>query len=188
YIAGTPFVGAEVAMYGGPGEHRGEYTAWDPVAREEVWTIEEEVPVWSGTVATAGGITFYGTMDRWFKAVDASTGDILWQFRVESGIIGQPITYLGPDGRPYVAIASGVGGWSGAVVAAGLDTDVPFGAPGFVGAMQDLPDVTGPGATLYVAALPERAAAGNAGNASNASNAGGTDGAPGASRENGDAR
>src|SRR5690606_5455832 len=42
YIAGTPFVGAEVAMYGGPGEHRGEYTAWDPVAREEVWTIEEE--------------------------------------------------------------------------------------------------------------------------------------------------
>ncbi len=156
YIAGTPFVGAEVAMYGGPGGHRGEYTAWDPVAGEEAWTIEEEFPVWSGTVATAGGITFYGTMDRWFKAVDAETGDVLWQFRVESGIIGQPITYLGPDGRQYVAIASGVGGWSGAVVAGGLDPNVPFGALGFVGATRDLPDVTGPGGTVYVFALPQR--------------------------------
>jgi alcohol dehydrogenase (cytochrome c) len=159
YIAGTPFVGAEVAMYAGPGGYRGEYMAWDPVAREKVWTIEEEFPVWSGTVATAGGITFYGTMDRWFKAVDADSGDALWQTRVASGIIGQPITYEGPDGRQYVAIASGVGGWSGAVVSAGLDTSVPFGALGFVGAMQDLPDVTGPGGTLYVFALPERAAA-----------------------------
>jgi lanthanide-dependent methanol dehydrogenase len=155
YIAGTPFVGAEVAMYAGPGGHRGEFSAWDPIEAREVWTIEEEFPVWSGTIATAGGLTFYGTMDRWFKAVDAETGDVLWQFRVGSGIIGQPITYLGPDGRQYVAIASGVGGWSGAVVSGGLDTRNPFGALGFVGAMQDLPDVTGPGGTLYVFALPQ---------------------------------
>jgi lanthanide-dependent methanol dehydrogenase len=158
YIAGTPFVGAEVTMYAGPGGHRGEYMAWDPVERQRVWTIREEFPVWSGTVATAGGVTFYGTMDRWFKAVDAQTGDILWQFRVESGIIGQPITYLGPDGRQYVAIMSGVGGWAGAVVSGGLDTDVPFGALGFVGAMTDLPEHTAPGGTLYVFALPETAA------------------------------
>ena len=110
YIAGTPFMGAEVAMYAGPGGHRGEYSAWDPIAREEVWTIEEEFPVWSGTLATGGGLTFYGTMDRWFKAVDAVSGEVLWQFRVDSGIIGQPVTYLGPDGRQYIAIAAGVGG------------------------------------------------------------------------------
>src|SRR5690606_16337380 len=156
YIAGTPFVGAEVAMKAGPEGHRGEYMAWDPVAREKVWTIKENFPVWSGTVATAGGITFYGTMDRWFKAVDAESGEVLWRFRVDSGIIGQPITYQGPDGRQYVAIAAGVGGWSGAVVSGNLDTDVPFGALGFVGAMQDLPDHTAAGGTVYVFALPGR--------------------------------
>ena len=154
YIAGTPYVGAEVAMYAGPQGHRGEYMAWDPVAERDVWRIREEFPVWSGTVVTAGNVAFYGTMDRWFKAVDAETGELLWQSRVASGIIGQPVTYLGPDGRQYVAIASGVGGWSGAVVSGGLDPNVPFGALGFVNAMQDLPEVTAAGGTLYVFALP----------------------------------
>lgn len=155
YIAGTPFVGAEVEMYAGPDGERGRYMAWDPVAAEPVWTIEESFPVWSGTVVTAGGVAFYGTMDRWFKAVDAETGAELWRFRTGSGIIGQPITYLGPDGRQHVAILAGVGGWSGAVVSGGLDPTVPFGALGFVGAMADLPEHTGPGGTLYVFALPE---------------------------------
>ena len=159
YVSGTPFLGAEVVMYAGPGGHRGEFMAWDPVARKRAWTIREEFPVWSGTVVTAGGVAFYGTMDRWFKAVDASTGDVLWKFRVESGIVGQPVTYVGPDGRQYVAVLSGVGGWSGAVVSGGLDTDVPFGALGFVNAMKDLPEHTTPGGTLYVFALPERDAA-----------------------------
>ncbi|MFC6488996.1 methanol/ethanol family PQQ-dependent dehydrogenase [Nitratireductor sp. GCM10026969] len=158
YIAGTPFVGAEVEMYAGPGGYRGEYMAWDPVNAEKVWTIEENFPVWSGTVVTAGDVAFYGTMDRWFKAVDARSGELLWQFRVDSGIIGQPITYQGPEGRQYVAVLAGVGGWSGAVVAGDLDTNVPFGALGFVGAMQDLPQHTGPGGTLYVFALPEERA------------------------------
>jgi alcohol dehydrogenase (cytochrome c) len=156
YIAGTPFVGAEVEMYAGPGGHRGEYMAWDPVRREKVWTIEESFPVWSGTVVTAGDVAFYGTMDRWFKAVDARSGELLWQFRTGSGIIGQPITYLGPDGRQYVAILAGVGGWAGAVVSGNLDPTVPFGALGFVGAMQDLPQHTAAGGVLYVFALPEQ--------------------------------
>lgn len=155
YIAGTPFVGAEVAMYAGPGGYRGEYMAWDPVAAKKVWTIRENFPVWSGTVATAGGITFYGTMDRWFKAVDAESGEVLWRYRVDSGIVGQPVTYQGPGGRQYVAIAVGVGGWAGAVVSGDLDTDVPFGALGFVNAMKDLPKHTAPGGTVYVFALPE---------------------------------
>jgi len=156
YIAGTPFVGAEVEMYAGPGGYRGEYMAWDPVGREKVWAIEEEFPVWSGTMVTAGDVAFYGTMDRWFKAVDARSGELLWQFRTGSGIIGQPITYLGPDGRQYVAILAGVGGWAGAVVSGNLDPTVPFGALGFVGAMQDLPQHTAPGGTLYVFALPQQ--------------------------------
>ena len=156
YIAGTPFVGAEVAMYAGPEGHRGEFMAWDPAAEQAVWRIREDFPVWSGTVVTAGNVAFYGTLDRRFKAVDAESGELLWQFRLSSGIIGQPVTYLGPDGRQYVAIASGVGGWAGAVVSGGLDPNVPFGALGFVNAVQDLPQHTAAGGTLYVFALPER--------------------------------
>ncbi|MGZ8975744.1 PQQ-dependent dehydrogenase, methanol/ethanol family, partial [Methylomagnum sp.] len=154
YIAGTPYIGAEVAMKAGPGGHRGLFTAWDPVQNKKVWDIKEEFPAWSGALVTAGDIAFYGTMDRWFKAVDAKTGQELWRFRTGSGVIGQPITYQAPDGRQYVAVMDGVGGWSGAVVAGQLDPHVPYGALGFVGAMQDLPKHTGPGGTLYVFALP----------------------------------
>src|SRR5688572_18156392 len=99
YIAGTPYVGALVKMYPGPGGHRGEVTAWDPVARKAVWKVKESFPVWSGTVATAGDVVFYGTMDNWFKALHARTGKELWKYRVGSGIIGQPVVYRGPDGK-----------------------------------------------------------------------------------------
>lgn len=154
YISGTPYLGAEVAMYAGPGGYRGEYMAWDPVKKEKAWAIQEDFPVWSGTVVTAGDIAFYGTMDRWFKAVDVHSGELLWRFRTDSGIIGQPITYLGADGVQYVAILAGVGGWSGAVVSGNLNEKIPYGALGFVGAMQDLPEVTAAGGTLYVFAIP----------------------------------
>ncbi len=158
YIAGTPYVGAEVAMKAGPGGNRGGFMAWDPVRAKKVWNIEEPFPAWSGAVVTAGDVAFYGTMDRWFKCVNARTGEELWKFRVGSGIIGQPITYKGPDGQQYVAILSGVGGWSGAVVSGQLDTRVPYGALGFVGAMQDLPQNTTAGGTLHVFSLPKLAA------------------------------
>jgi len=154
YIAGTPFVGANVRMYAGPGGHRGEITAWDPVNARRVWSIKENFPVWSGTLVTAGDVVFYGTMDNWFKAVGARDGKLLWQFRVDSGIIGQPVTYRGPDGKQYVAVLAGVGGWSGAIVAAGLDPRDASAALGFANAMKDLPQHTTKGGTLYVFSLP----------------------------------
>jgi alcohol dehydrogenase (cytochrome c) len=143
-----------VRMYAGPGGHRGELTAWDPVAARPAWTINEKFPVWSGTVVTAGDVVFYGTMDGWFKAVDARTGAPLWQYRTGSGIIGQPVTYRGPDGKQYVAVVSGVGGWAGAIVAGGLDPRDSTAALGFAAAMKDLPDATQKGGTLYVFSLP----------------------------------
>jgi PQQ-dependent dehydrogenase (methanol/ethanol family) len=154
YIAGTPYVGANVVMYPGPGGHRGELVAWDPVARRKAWTVTEKFPVWSGVVVTAGDVAFYGTMDGWFKAVDARSGALLWRFKTGSGIVGQPVTYRGPDGKQYVAILSGVGGWAGSIVSAELDPRDPTGANGFVGAMKDLPQFTTKGGTLYVFALP----------------------------------
>jgi PQQ-dependent dehydrogenase (methanol/ethanol family) len=154
YIAGTPYVGANVVMKPGPGGNRGFLTAWDPIAGKPAWQIKEDLPVWSGALATAGDLVFYGTMDGWFKAIDAKTGGLKWQFKTGSGIIGQPVAYKGPDGREYVAVFSGVGGWAGAIVSGNLDPKDPTAALGFVGAMADLKERTAPGGTVYVFALP----------------------------------
>jgi PQQ-dependent dehydrogenase (methanol/ethanol family) len=154
YISGTPYVGADVKMYAGPGGNRGVFTAWDPLNRRPVWEIKEDLPIWSPALATGGGLVFYGTMDGWFKAVDARNGKLLWQFKAGSGIIGQPISYRGPDGRQYIAVVAGVGGWAGAVVAGKLDTRDPTAALGFVNATKDLPAKTTAGGMLYVFALP----------------------------------
>ncbi|MFL5462215.1 MAG: methanol/ethanol family PQQ-dependent dehydrogenase [Gemmatimonadales bacterium] len=154
YISGTPYVAAIVKMYAGPGGHRGEVTAWSPVERKAVWKVKEKFPVWSGTVVTAGDVVFYGTMDGWFKALNARDGSELWRFKVGSGIVGQPIVYRGPDRKEYVAVLSGVGGWAGAVVAGGLDIRDSSAALGFVNAMKDLPQATTKGGMLYVFSLP----------------------------------
>ena len=154
YIAGTPYVGMNVHMMAGPGGHRGELTAWDPAAGRAAWKITEDLPVWSGTLATAGDLVFYGTMDGWFKAIDARTGTELWKYKTGSGIIGQPITYRGPDGHQYVAVMSGVGGWAGGIVAGNLDPRDSTAGGGFAAAMNDLPSKTTKGGTLYVFALP----------------------------------
>ena len=158
YIAGTPYVGATVDMFAGPGGYRGEFMAWDPVQRKKVWQIHENMPVWTGALVTAGDVAFYGTMDRWFKAVDAKDGKPLWQFHMGSGVIGQPVTYQGTDGVQYVAIIEGVGGWPGAIANARIDPRVRNGALGFVGATQDLPTYTQGGGELVVFALPKTGA------------------------------
>ncbi|HET6763617.1 MAG TPA: PQQ-binding-like beta-propeller repeat protein, partial [Longimicrobiaceae bacterium] len=154
YVAGTPYVGANVKIYGGPGGNRGLFTAWDPVQMRAAWQIRERFPVWSGALATGGDVVFYGTMDGFFKAVDARSGRLLWQFKTGSGIISQPTTFRGPDGRQYVAVLDGVGGWAGAIVAGGLDPRDSTAALGMANAMKDLPHFTNKGGTLYVFALP----------------------------------
>jgi glucose dehydrogenase len=150
YIAGTPYVGANVVYRPGPGGHQGNLTAWDPVAARAVWSINERYPAWSGTVATAGDLVFYGTMEGWFKAVNARTGEIVWQFKTGSGIIGQPVSYRGPDGHQYIAVFSGVGGWPGAVVVNDLDTRDATAAAGWGLTMAPLQRETRRGGTLYV--------------------------------------
>jgi lanthanide-dependent methanol dehydrogenase len=97
---------------------------------------------------------FYGTLNGVFKAVDATTGELKWQFQTGSGIVGQPVTYRGPDGHQYVAVLAGVGGWSGAIVAGDLDARDPTAATGFANAVSDLPQRTAKGGMLYVFSLP----------------------------------
>jgi PQQ-dependent dehydrogenase (methanol/ethanol family) len=154
YIAGTPYLGASVKMYPGHGGYQGELVAWDPVKARPAWGVKEkELPVYSGVLATGGDIVFYGTMDGWFKALDARNGNELWKFKTGSGIVGSPMTYTGPDGKQYVAVYSGVGGWMGAVAFPDISADDPYAALGVVGAMKQIKQMTGPGDTVYVFGL-----------------------------------
>jgi glucose dehydrogenase len=125
------------------------------VHQRKVFEIKEDLPLWSPALATAGGVVFYGTLDGWFKAVDARNGKLLWQFKTASGIIGQPISYRGPDGRQYIAVASGVGGWAGAIVTMDLDPKDATSALGFTNAVKDLKKRVTAGGTVYVFALPQ---------------------------------
>src|SRR5438094_703956 len=102
---------------------------------------------------TTGGAVFYGTMEGWLKAVDANTGTELWRFKCPSGIIGNPMTYVGPDGKQYVAVLSGVGGWAGAGIALGISPDDPTAALGAIGAFGDYTNISNAGGTLLVFGL-----------------------------------
>jgi PQQ-dependent dehydrogenase (methanol/ethanol family) len=132
YTAGQPYVGATLSMYPPPGEtHMGNFIAWDGKTGKIVWSNKELFSVWSGALATAGGVVFYGTLEGYLKAVDAKTGKELYKFKTPSGIIGNVTTYE-QGGKQYVAVLSGVGGWAGIGLAAGLLT--PEGAAEWQGA------------------------------------------------------
>jgi len=152
YVAGQPYVGATLSMYPPPGEkNMGNFIAWDAGKGQIVWSVPEQFSVWSGALATAGGVVFYGTLEGYLKAVDAKTGKELYKFKTPSGIIGNVTTYEN-RGKQYVAILSGVGGWAGIGLAAGL-TD-PQAGLGAVGGYAGLRDYTSLGGQLTVFALP----------------------------------
>jgi PQQ-dependent dehydrogenase (methanol/ethanol family) len=153
YTAGQPYVGATLSMYPPPGEtNMGNFIAWDGKTGKIVWSNKEQFSVWSGALATAGGVVFYGTLEGYLKAVDAKTGKELYKFKTPSGIIGNVTTYE-QGGRQYVAVLSGVGGWAGIGLAAGL-TD-PTAGLGAVGGYAALSNYTALGGALTVFALPQ---------------------------------
>jgi PQQ-dependent dehydrogenase (methanol/ethanol family) len=153
YTAGQPYVGATLAMYPPKGEsNMGNFIAWDGKTGKIVWSDPEQFSVWSGALATAGGVVFYGTLEGYLKAVDAKTGKELYKFKTPSGIIGNVMTYE-HGGKQYVAVLSGVGGWAGIGLAAGL-TD-PHAGLGAVGGYAALSNYTSLGGQLTVFALPQ---------------------------------
>jgi len=154
YQAGQPYVGAIVVSHAGPGGNRGEFIAWDPTTNKKVWGVKEQLANWGGALATAGDVVFYGTMEGWLKAVNAKTGDLLWKFKTPSGIIGNPMTYVGPDGKQYVAVLSGIGGWSGIGVAADIGAEDPTAGLGALGAFGDVGSFSNQGGVLTAFALP----------------------------------
>jgi lanthanide-dependent methanol dehydrogenase len=150
YKAGFPFVGAIVKMYRGPGDYGGALIAWDPNEGKIVWSDKEHFPCWSGVLTTDGGVAFYGTMDGWFKAVNTKDGTLLFKQKMPSGMISSPIAYQ-HDGHQYIAMLSGVGGWAGIGLAAGLTN--PTAGLGAVGAASDLGTYTTLGGDLTIFSL-----------------------------------
>ncbi len=153
YTAGQPYVGATLAMFPAPNSHggMGNFIAWDAAKGKIVWSIPEKFSVWSGALVTAGDIAFYGTLEGYLKAVSLKDGKELFRFKSPSGIIGNVMTYE-HGGKQYVAVYSGIGGWAGIGLAAGL-TD-PSAGLGAVGGYSGLKKYTALGGTLTVFTLP----------------------------------
>jgi PQQ-dependent dehydrogenase (methanol/ethanol family) len=154
YTAGQPYVGATLSMYPAPNSHggMGNFIAWDAGTGKIVWSKPEKFSVWSGALATAGDVTFYGTLEGYIKAVD-NNGKELWKFKTPSGIIGNVMSYQ-YKGKQYIGVLSGIGGWAGIGMAAGLEKDND--GLGAVGGYRDLAKYTELGGTLTVFALPDR--------------------------------
>ena len=111
YEPGRPFTGARTTFIVAPGaEHIGEVQAWNVDTGERVWThTYAKSQNWGSMMATAGGLVFTGgTNDRLFHAFDASSGELLWEFPTNSGILGPPTSFV-LDGKQYVAVQSGWG-------------------------------------------------------------------------------
>lgn len=166
YTAGQAYVNANLTMYpagavcpdcpnnNAAKDNMGNMIAWDADKGKIVWSIPEQWSVWSGILATAGDVVFYGTLDAYAKAVDAKTGKLLWQFKTPSGIIGNFNTWA-HKGKQYVGILSGIGGWAGAVVAIpGLAAAPDTAALGAVGGYRALLNSARNSGVLMVYALP----------------------------------
>ena len=109
--------------------------------------------MWGGALATAGDVVFYGTLDGWFKAADARNGTVLWQFKVGSGVVGNPMTYTGPDGKQYVAIYAGIGGDMGLLIAGDVAANLPYDVRERGTTLPDIAEWTSWGGELFVFSL-----------------------------------
>ena len=152
YTAGQPYVGATLSMYPPKGEsHMGNMIAWDASTGKIVWSNKEQFSVWSGVMTTAGGLVCAGTLEGYFKCWDQKDGKLVYKNRTPSGIIGNAMSY-GHKGKQYIAILSGVGGWAGIGLAAGLTN--PTDGLGAVGGYAGLNAYTSLGGSLTVWSLP----------------------------------
>ena len=89
----------------------GKLAAIDVDTLEERWSIEQRAAYMTAVLTTAGGLAFVGDVDRYFRAHDVDTGDVLWETRLGTSVQGFPVSY-GAGGDQYIAVSTGLGGGS----------------------------------------------------------------------------
>jgi len=124
YTSGQPYVGATLSNYPAKSDaktgkkntkstHLGQFTAWDVSKNKIKWTINEPFALWSGALATAGDVVFYGTLKGYLVAVDAISGKELYRFKTPSTGIVSNINTWRYQSKQYIGVLTHVGGWAG---------------------------------------------------------------------------
>ena len=89
----------------------GKLVAYDVDGFKELWTIEQRAAYLTAVLTTGSGLAFVGDVDRYFRAHDVETGEVLWETRLGTSVQGFPVSYE-IDGEQYIAVSSGLGGGS----------------------------------------------------------------------------
>jgi alcohol dehydrogenase (cytochrome c) len=106
YRRGLFYLGQDFNVFPGPGGYTGDLVAWDPVARKAAWDIKLPLPYNGGTMTTGGNLVFFGDITGMFHALNAKTGENLWQVNLGSGIGAGGMSYE-VDGKQYIGIVAG---------------------------------------------------------------------------------
>ena len=153
---GTVYVFANVYMYPEKPGITGKIKKFNVVTGKTEWEIADQYPNWGGTLTTAGGLVFYGSLGGDFRAVDRSTGKVVVVAQARLRHHRQPDPVVGRVARSTSRSVAGIGGWIGLPVTAGLDLDDKFGAIGATAmtkaaGLNHIPQ----GGTLYTFAVKE---------------------------------
>jgi alcohol dehydrogenase (cytochrome c) len=126
-VQGGGGVGASRKFFEMPGTNGnlGKVGAYDVDTMEEVWSHQQRASLHTGTISTGGDLVFVGDLDRRFKALDVSTGEILWETRLGTSVQGHPVSFA-IEGKQYIAVTTALGGTSPRTVPGVIATEISY--------------------------------------------------------------